>query len=511
MNSLGIYFGPSFINIVESKGRVPINNIRIPRSAILKGEGLDEKVPEAVKIATYIKEELKKNRIEAQEAIVCLSGRDLIIRNFEMPLLPRQELYNAINFEVKKYIPFKIEDLVSDFQIYTDKTGRKNYVLFVGIKKDTMEKYSSIFQQLGIRIAAVEYSAFSTLRMLSLAGVREREVIAAVNIDLAEEDEINFVVLKEGFPLFSRDIPFISIPGGGTAEVQPGAAIERLKREIRVSLDYYDRTFPLKNIGKIFFIMNNDYRQDMEGFIKEIGLGAQSININKCIGKPVSFSLAFVKAYSASVSKVSTAVKVDLLTIKEKALKKVGSEAKAESKLAITFKSDLMVPLICAGVGLAVFMLGKYRTTPVQNEIESIKSMRPVVSLDSAAMTYEDMANTEATYKKNIKIMDELTLKQIHLTKILEAVARSVPKDVRLLDLGFARDEDRLELTLRGIANLGDSDKEIELVNTFLTRMKEKPVLNQYFKDIALTSVDYGKYKEMNVTNFVISCRTSKR
>jgi len=166
MNSLGIYFGPSFINIVESKGRVPINNIRVPRSAILKGEGLDDKMPEAVKIATYIKEELKKNRIEAQEAIVCLSGRDLIIRNFEMPLLPRQELYNAINFEVKKYIPFKIEDLVSDFQIYTDKTGRKNYVLFVGIKKDTMEKYSSIFQQLGIRIAAVEYSAFSTLRML---------------------------------------------------------------------------------------------------------------------------------------------------------------------------------------------------------------------------------------------------------------------------------------------------------------------------------------------------------
>ena len=292
MNSLGIYFGPSVISIVESKGRQPVNNIRIPRSAISKGEFSDDKVPEEIKIAPYLKDEFKKNKIDNQEVVVSLSGRDLIIRNFEMPMLQRQELYNAVNFEVKKYIPFKVEDLVSDFQLFTDKPARKNYVLFVGIKKETLDKYLSIFQQLGMKVSAVEYSAFSALRLLSLASVKEKDPIAVVNIDLIEEDEINFVVLKDGFPLFSRDIPFISDSQRqpGTSGPQQGLAIERLKREIRVSLDYYDRTFPLKNIGKVFFVMDRDYRLDLENFIKEIGLGSQFININKCIGKPVAFS-----------------------------------------------------------------------------------------------------------------------------------------------------------------------------------------------------------------------------
>jgi type IV pilus assembly protein PilM len=140
MNSLGIYFGPSSISIVESKGRLPVNNIHIPRSAISKGELSDDKVPDEIKMAPYLKEEFKKNKIENTDIRVSLSGRDLIIRNFAMPILPRQELSNAVNFEVKKYIPFKVEDLVSDFQLYTDKFGRKSYVLFVGIKKETLDR-----------------------------------------------------------------------------------------------------------------------------------------------------------------------------------------------------------------------------------------------------------------------------------------------------------------------------------------------------------------------------------
>jgi len=507
MNSLGIYFGPSVISIVESKGRQPINNIHIPRSAISKGEFSDDKVPEEIKMAPYLKEEFKKNKIENQEVVVCLSGRDLIIRNFEMPMLQRQELNNAINFEVKKYIPFKIEDMVFDFQLLADKPSRKNYVLFMGIKKEILDKYLSVFQQIGMKVGAVEYSAFSALRFVGLAGIREKDPVALVNIDLIEEDEINFVVLKDGFPLFSRDIPFISDSqkSTGPSGPQQGLAIERLKREIRVSLDYYDRTFPLKNIGKVIFIMDRDYRPDLENFIKELGLGIQFININKCIGKPVAFSSTFIKAYAASISKVGTAVKIDLLSAKEKFLKKVESEAKAESQLAVRFKSDLMVPVICVIIGFAVFMLGKYRAIPLQNEINTIMSMRPAATTVSAKLSYDELASVDTRYKDKIKVIEGLVKRRIYFTKILEVVARALFKDIRLVELSFGQGDDRAELVLRGITYLGDSDKEIAIVNSFLARLKESPILNQYFKDIALVSVDYGKFKEASMTNFVVS------
>ncbi len=511
MNSLGIYFGPSVISIVESKGRQPINNIRIPRVAISKGEFSEDKVPEEVKMAPYLKEEFKKNKIENQDITVSLSGRDLIIRNFEMPLLPRQELYGAATFEVKKYIPFKVEDLVSDFQLVTDKASRKNCVLFVGIKKEVLDKYLSIFQQIGMKVKAVEYSAFSSLRLMTLSGIREKDPIAVVNIDLVEEDEINFVVLKDGFPLFSRDISFISdsqrvaSPGGP----QQGMAIERLKREIRVSLDYYDRTFPLKNIGKVFFVMDRDYRQDLENFIKEIGLEIQFININKCVGRPVSFSSAFVKGYSASLAKVNSAVKIDLLAAKEKSIKKVSAASKPEaSPMARRFKEELAIPLICLVVGFIVVMLGRYRLIPLENEVNNIRSMRPVVSSVSPDSSYDDLAATEAVYKNKTKTMEELLKKQVYLTKVLEVIPKALPKEVRLGEFHFVKDEDKTELMLFGTAYLGDSDREIETVNSFLARLKESPVLNQYFKDIGLSSVDYGKVKETNMTNFVISCKS---
>ena len=115
MSSLGIYFGPKVISLVETKGRRLINDIQIPQTTIFEGE-LEEKVPAEVKLIGIIalfKEELRKNKIEAKEATLCLSGKDLVVRTFEIPMLPREELKSAINFEVKKYIPFRVEDLIS--------------------------------------------------------------------------------------------------------------------------------------------------------------------------------------------------------------------------------------------------------------------------------------------------------------------------------------------------------------------------------------------------------------
>jgi hypothetical protein len=310
-------------------------------------------------------------------------------------------------------------------------------------------------------------------------------------------------------------MPLISSTQKVTSPTEPQQwiAIERLKREIRVSLDYYDRTFPLKNIGKVFFVMDRDSRQDLENFVKELGLGIQFININKCMGRPVSFSSAFIKGYTTSLSNVSSAVKIDLLAVKEKSIKKVSGDLKAKkaSPVAELLKKDLVVPLICLGVGLLVVMLGRYRVIPLQKEINQIRSMRPAVSTVSPDLSYDDLVLTESAYKTKTKIMEELLKKQVYFTKVLEVIPKTMPKEVRLGEFVFMKDDDKTELMLYCTAYLGDSDKELEAVNGFLTRLKENPVFDQYFKDIGLLSVDYGKTKGVNMTRFVISCRSYKK
>ena len=145
MNTLGVYFGPQLISIVETKGKKPINYTKVSQATVSAGEILEEKVPAPLKLIALLKDELMQNNIEANEAVVSISGKDLIVRTFEMPILPRQELDTAVNFEVKKYIPFKIEDLISDFQYKLDKTIQKTRVLFVGIKKEVLDNYLNIF------------------------------------------------------------------------------------------------------------------------------------------------------------------------------------------------------------------------------------------------------------------------------------------------------------------------------------------------------------------------------
>ena len=100
-SSLGIYFGPKIINLVETSGKKILNNIQIQRSMFAPSD-LEPQVSDEVKIVALFNEEFRKNKIEVKEANICLSGKDLIIRTFEIPQLPADELSNGVNFEVKK-------------------------------------------------------------------------------------------------------------------------------------------------------------------------------------------------------------------------------------------------------------------------------------------------------------------------------------------------------------------------------------------------------------------------
>ncbi|MCX5713470.1 MAG: pilus assembly protein PilM, partial [Candidatus Omnitrophica bacterium] len=269
-NSLGIFFGPKTISLAETRGKELINSVQIDRSNLVSA-GLDEKVPEEIKLIALFKDEIRKNKIEAKEAGLALSGNDLIVRTFEMPLLAPHELKRAINFEVKKYIPFKLEDLVADSQIRSDKMSRKNLVLFVGIKKDVLNKYLTVLKQLDITLTSIEYSPFSVLRFSKMAGAGTWGTNAIVSAGL-KEDEANFMILENGFPLFSRDISLADIVNIQSPDSEAGkvAFLERLKTELRFSFDFYRRKFPSKKIKKVFFLINPDYRQEVEPFMKEI-------------------------------------------------------------------------------------------------------------------------------------------------------------------------------------------------------------------------------------------------
>ncbi|MDO8488933.1 MAG: pilus assembly protein PilM, partial [Candidatus Omnitrophota bacterium] len=232
MNSLGIYFGIRDICLVETSGKKIVNNIRLPHPNLAMAE-LEEKVPSDIKLMAMLKDAFRTYHISAEEAFFCLSGQDLVIRTFEIPLLPLSELKGAVNFEAKKYIPFKLEELDYDFQVLFNKKDKTSLVLFVGIKKEILANYISIAKQLNLKVSMLEYSAFSILRFLKLSGLKETGVVANLCFDLNNEDESNFTVFENGFSLFSRDFVLSGEPAGfeQTVEADSIAKREKLKNE----------------------------------------------------------------------------------------------------------------------------------------------------------------------------------------------------------------------------------------------------------------------------------------
>jgi hypothetical protein len=512
MSSLGIYFGPKFISLVETEGQKVMNTVSIPLQK-LSGTAIEEKIPEEIKIAAAIKDELRKNNIEAKEAGLVLLGRDLIIRTFHMQVLSPKDTYTAVRFEAKKYIPFRVEELVYDFQVSLDRVNKKNLVLFVGAKKEILDKYISIFAQLGIKMSSIEYAGFSVLRLLQLAKIKEKGVTAVVDIDLAEEDEVNFVVLENGMPLFSRDIMLsgdaVSADADQPEKLDLPGRLEKLKVELRISLDFYLRKFPTKNINSVIVIASEDSRQEIESFIRERGLEVKFADSRKFIDRPMAFSLGLFKAYAVNLKKIiKNKVVIDLLPNKIKA--RGQEQVAAIGQLIFGFKFDFRFILAACAIIGGSFGLNYYRLQPIQAQLSAVLAQRPQVTTVSADSSFEELSALNSRYMEKIKGINQILKKRMFVTGQLDTIPRVIPEGLWLRDFVFFKTGNDLMISIKGSCYLGESDKERKMINKFLNDLKENPAFAGDFKKMNILSLDEGKIANVTLTNFVIECRSQE-
>jgi len=507
MNSLGIYFGIKDINLVETSGNKILNNIRLPHPKLEIFE-LEEKVPADIKIMALLKDAFRSYHINANEATFSISGQDLVIRTFEIPLLPQSELRGGVSFEAKKYIPFKLEDLNYDFQVFFNKKNKTSLVLFVGIKKEILANYVSFAKQLNLKINALEYSAFSVLRFLKLAGLSDTGVIASLCFDANNEDEATFTVFENGFSLFTRDFDFTQEPAGfeQTAESDREQKQEKLKNEIRISFDYYNRKFPDKVVKNIFVVSDNESQQGLKAFFTESSIPVKFVDTQKVLGKTAGYSSILVKSFAAALFKsASLKIKINLIGARLKV-----AQAGAGNPLALLegVKFDLRYIFLGAVVCVAVFGYGLMRTQATRQELAAIKNKRIKISTVFTNDNVQELSSVSSKYKKKITALDNLVKNQMYVTPLLSTIPRALPKGVWLESFNLGQTKGMpMELVLNGGVYLEDGDQEFESVNIFLTNLKKDPVFSKYFKEIAIGFIDRKVEDNINIAVFKITCR----
>ncbi len=519
MNHLGIYFGSKQVHIVETKAKKLLNSFLItPPSAAPSNELQDSSDAEisAIETIAVFKSELRKNKIEGGEATLCLPGKELIIRTFDMPVMPKNELHEAVFFEAKKYIPFRVDELVSDYQAEFNKSSKSNCVLFVGIKKDALERHLSFLAQLNIKVPAVEFSAFSVLRSFKLAGINDSGVVGVLEGDLHSEEEINFTILEGGLPVFSRDINLIAgadplLESVAVPEQSgPGDLSDKLKTELRISLDYYHRKYPAKNIKKIYFHGSSEHKAGLEAFMSESGIGIHALDLSRLIGKQGVYSSGLIRAYSAALrGVVHTKVKVNI----------VGLKHRPRPVKEKTFTTDLSALLegvridyraVAAGILIlgGVFGYGLYGVQQAGQELKDIVKQTPAVKTVDINASYNDLMGKRSTYSNKIKNLENMVKAQTGITLTLDAIPKAIPEGVWLSDFNLDRDsQGRMELRMFGTAFLADSDKEFDAVNRFVANLRENRGFSGNFKEVKLEAFDRVKEQEITVAKFTVSCK----
>jgi len=509
---LGIFFGKSSISIVEVQGKNILNTAQIPASKLKVAETA-EKVPEDIKIVAALQEQIRTSGFQSREAILSLSSEDLIIRFFNLPLIPKKELPASISFEVKKYIPFKVEDLIFDFQTRQDKKAKRLDCLFVGIKKETIDKYASIFLQAGLKILCIESSFLSILRLLRLKDkdykISQKDNIAVVDLSISG-GETNITFLKKGFPEFSRALKVT--PSGEGASLSEEENLAQLVNEIRISLDYFRRRFPNLTVDKIFFLSRAENREMAEGLVNELGLSSSFIDVNEFIKSDMPLSLDMAKAYGVSLrDALKFEYGIDLFS-----RQKLVSETEVAAAMPLEIK---VVPVsrdvILRGVIAFVLVIGSIylytnqKLTALRKEIVLIQQKRPQLK---SVKVKPQLSSTQLVAEKRelesrLQRFKEMFAKRRYLTTKLNKIPRYSGKGLWFTQLQYTRGKGGSErLSLKGYCYLGEEEAELDAIDSFVRKLKEDKEFSRDYRDIILRSIARTELQGVRVTSFEINC-----
>src|SRR4030042_505676 len=305
---IGLDIGSSSIKLVELKGDkngYQLQNLAIsplPSEAIVDGALMD-----SVTIIDTIREVITASKTKSKDAVTSISGHSVIVKKISLPFMTEAELEESIQWEAERYIPFDINDVNIDFQIFgsTPENPEVMDVVLVAAKKDIINDYVSVIMESGLNPVIMDIDSFALENMLGINyDIGREEVIAIANVGASIT---NMTIIKNNISAFTRDI----FKGGNhvTEEIQRQlhvdheeaekikvgtkvdltsqpiiqnglkTACESLAVEIGNSLDFFQSTTTYEKISKIYLSGGGSKIKDFDTILQQqIGVPVEGAN-----------------------------------------------------------------------------------------------------------------------------------------------------------------------------------------------------------------------------------------
>ena len=529
-NALAIYIGTDNIDVISLAGSfqrpqlASFARVKLPEKSSwreqvrVEGGGEPGPVPAAAPLGgaddtdqefinRSVQAMLSKLGVTANAPIFgSIASESVVIRCFQMPAIPAHERKMAIAFEAKKYLPFKLEELVTDYQVVirrSDPTLMR--VMFFGVKKSSIAVYASLFQYCKLLPYCLEPAPVSLIRLVRQNGqLPGGQVIALLSM---EHDAATISIARDDLLYLSRNVTILPTAEG--PEQAPPELLEALLNETRVSIDYYRRRF----LG-----------EPAVSKIIVFGSGEDPKKIQELFGSlelPVELGDPFKKVSGAKAVPTGLNVSVGL------ALRGLDNRPGGINLLPADQRrasQGVLKPLIFQAAAAAV-LLGvwySYSSSDLRNLQQKMASLQSeqikIENVPSTAGLAElrEMRSQSAREKNSLGALADLKARP---STLLAELARTMPEEAWLqyalmrnwIDLDPqkpAAPTRRTILRLTGSAYANSREGELEKINRFLAALQENPIFKAAFAKFSLDSVQRGSFRKEEVTEFRLTCAT---
>jgi len=272
---VGLDVGSKFVKAVqltESSGRFKVTEFGIAE------------IPPQASVGDVVNELFSRKNFRTKRVVSAVSGRFVFVRYISMPVMSDEELVNAAKYELGKYIPVEVDEVLHDSQKLEELPPQEGQepemrVLLVAAKRTFIDEHVTIVETAGLQPAVVDVDSFALGNAYELSGqvnpaaVAQGKLVALVDIG-ASKTNIN--IMSDTVSYFTREFykggddltdavsKKLSLdareaenlkrnPGGETEKVGEclGGVIEDICHDINISLDYFENQYD-KKVEEVF-------------------------------------------------------------------------------------------------------------------------------------------------------------------------------------------------------------------------------------------------------------------
>jgi|GEM_PF-1291653 len=521
---VGLFIGKEFVDLIEMRrtfnGPRVVNFVSVPigvravtsevpqelSSITPSGEG-GPSAHEQILLA--IRKAVRESGLHVRKVVSTLSEEEVIVRYFQMPQLPKKEWNQAIRFEARKYIPFTLDELVSDFSVVADKKEKgKVDVVFVAAKKEVIARHLALLTKAGLQVSHLEALPFSFLRLLDALDptVKKEKCVCVVDIDGISG---NIILIKEGLPYLVRRIS-LEISSEEDAfrreqSSQEGPShlppfVEKLLDEVRLTLRYYQNQFPGESVSRI--LLFGDNLTEVSALLsKELSLPVHMEDLSQFVGGKEMIPLRLARTIGLGLRGLTKGdTGIELLPRKES----------VPSQQARLVKISLLEIVGAVAVLLGLFFILSYSIDIQKRTLEKENSKQKIVT----SLSKTTLEEKKKTLSQKANLYRNLFEKRIFWTKKLSQLGNILPKGAWVTRLkiedhsdGESSGESRgvtYGLNLTGSVYAPDKAEELRIPSQFLAAIQQNADFFEGFTEAKLVSVKRDSVEGVGVTSFEI-------